>query len=604
MLVPQAATKPEFGIVRGTTENGGRCYVEPSQLVSLGDELQVLKEELQRTESIITHQLIQTIINVASVVDAGIHTVARLDVVFSKAAFGMSLKGTIPKVGTEGRICVYRFVHPVLASQNMNSVVPVDLRMYNDRKNRVLIISGPNGGGKSIAMKSFGLVCLLVKLALPIPLASSANAIATTPIVDFFDNVVIEMGDQQSVVEGESTFTARLQYLSSVIQRIFPPNPDESVIEQSATLGHSLVLLDELGGGTDPAAGGAIAQAILEKLLQSETCRIVATTHSPRLKALSYSNDDFECATVLLKRTEQSNYKLPTFQLEYGLIGDSYALGAASRAVPRLPDDVLSRAATLLSTSNDDGDDSSGELLRAMTDSLEKQIQAAEDSRHQAEETQREATEIRDALIALSKASERQLGNVEKRLEGVYSDLVKDESKSSLEVIGETLATLRAAKKKVKTEDELLREKGLKRIPDYYELKQGESVVILSPGDLEGVSGIIVADGSLRCQPWEVLVAPTWADPFFSDAPDSRTPQILDRQNIAIWDYDSVWDDDNRDVPLTSVRESKKSLAKLLSSISSVDSSSAKGTSETPKTTFTSSRQRKASAVKKRKKKD
>jgi DNA mismatch repair protein MutS2 len=615
LLVPKASVSAEFGIVRGLTENGGRCYVEPRPLVSLGDELKLLRDELQKAEAMLQRQLIQTILKAASPIDAGIHAVARLDVVFSKAAFGILLKGTIPKVGEKGRISVDRFVHPVLALQNKDTVVPVDLRMYNDESNRVLIISGPNGGGKSLAMKSFGLVCIHVKMALPI--TSAASKTSPSPVVDFFENILIEMGDQQNLVEGESTFMARLNCLSSVIQRLLPPISLGNAIEPPI-LTSSLVLLDELGGGTDPAAGGAIAQAILEKLLEAGNCRIVATTHSPRLKALSYSNDDYECATVLLKRSEQSDFKLPTYQLQYGLIGDSYALGAASRAIPSLPNDVLSRAASLLAASNtpSNGDASSGELLRAMTDSLEKQIQSAEESRQQAEATQMDARDCRDALIALSSAYEKHLGKLEHRLESIYNALQLDESKSSLDVVGETLATIRTAKKKVKSEDELLRERGLKRVQDYYELVDGETVVIIAGGDWEGMSGTIVINANEPVKPGEVLVALSlgkWSDPYFqNDEPQDPMVNSLvltfGRHQIAIWDYASVWDEERTTTPTTSVRESRQRLSSLLTSLPSASSklstiNSNQGSELAESVSFTSSRQRKATAAKKRKRK-
>jgi len=613
LLIPKSSASSEIGIIRGLTENGGRYYVEPRDLVNLGDELQQLREELRKTEAILEHQLVQTVLKAASPIDAGLNAVARLDVVFSKAAFGLLLNGKIPTVGEYGRIKVDRFIHPILALQNKNSVVPVDLRMYNDQhSNRVLIISGPNGGGKSLVMKSFGLACILVKLAIPIPSAST-DLVA---VVDFFDSVLLEMGDQQNVSEGESTFMARLNSLSAVIQRLLPPTVDGNRAQESITTS-SLVLLDELGGGTDPNAGGAIAQAILEKLLESRHCRIVVTTHSPRLKALSYSSNDYDCATVLLKKSDQSDFKLPTYQLQYGLIGDSYALGAASRASPSLPEDVLSRAGTLLSTLNTSNNDnySSGELLRAMTESLEKQIQAAEECRQQADETQQDVKACRDALMALSNAYLKQLGKLEDRLETVFKELQEDESKSSLVVVGESLATIRTAKKKVTTEDERLKRMGLKRVSDSYKLSNGESVVVLAPGDWEGVSGTIVSNGIVQCKPGEVLVAPslgTWEDLSFQRDelrildPSHAKPLILRRHQIAVWDFDSVWDGENSERPTSTVRESRQKLVNLLNSLPSTSTMTAnKKVSETSRaSTFNSSRERKASASKKQKKKN
>ena len=142
-------------------------------------------------------------------------------------------------------------------------------------------------------MKSFGLAAILCQLGLPIPCRQAQHSANHRPRVDFFRGIHVALGDKQSLIDGESTMMARLNACASVI---------ESVGSKREAGTASLVLIDEIGGGTDPDAGGAIAQAILEKLLETKSCRVVATTHVPRLKVLSYESEQFGCATTKISQ--------------------------------------------------------------------------------------------------------------------------------------------------------------------------------------------------------------------------------------------------------------------------------------------------------------
>lgn len=592
LLIPKSAATPDLGLVRGS--EAGRCYVEPRSVIEYGDELADVRRALTSCQSQIEQDLIQTIVRAQQVMDVSLQAVARLDVIFARAAFGKKMNGSVPRMGCDGCISVRQFVHPVLAIDTFDSIVPTDLQLADalDGSNRSLVISGPNGGGKSVAMKSFGVASMLTKMSVPIPQQSSV-----TPRVDFFPRVLVELGDQQSISEGESTFMAKMNACSCLIEKAQIYDGVDA---------HTLVLIDELGSGTDPAAGGAIGQAILEKLLENESCRIVSTTHSPRLKALSFNDVRFSCATVLLARGD-GDYKLPSYQLQYGLIGDSYALGAASRADPPLPDDVIARAASLLATSSRDGDDMTGAMLQALTNSLERQVDEAMQARRQAEEAKYDSTACRDAMLTMARAYDNRYTDMEKRLESIVRRL-KDDEVDSVEVIGDTLATLRVAKKKVKSEIDLLREQGLKPVSSGYQFVPGETVIVTTKGNFEGTSATVVE--------WygsdSVLVMPEskWNDPLFdpesAGVTDRVEPVIFKRHELAVWDYDSVWKVNAVD-PIatnTSVRESKQKLASLLSSLNTAKQKGEQGATTkeaSPKRPFVSSRERKAANGKKKK---
>lgn len=605
----QSAVSPDFGIVRGVAESRDRYYVEPHELVNLNDELAKVRQELAVSEQQIKYDLVQSVLRVADKIDAGLDNLARLDVIFAKAAFATDFHAVIPLVQDDGHIDVQRYVHPVLAirdgRESTSSVVPIDLHLTADQGSRALIISGPNGGGKTVALKAFGVATILVKLAIPIPVILSS----TVPRIDFFDDVLVEVGDGQSVTEGESTLMSRLNACSRLINRVnYPSEVNGSKKERT------LVLLDELGGGTDPTAGAALAQAILEGLLQSETCHIVATTHSPQLKALSYDSNDFNCASVLLKTDDVTSSQLPTYQLQYGIIGDSYALSAASRCTPPLPDDVLSRAADLMATMTSSSGDVNGDYLRALSDSLEKQLESAKNAALSSEQTAQDLLSIRKAMISLASAYDQQLKTLEQRLDRCYQELRNDPNQRSLEIIGNTLTEVNVFRKKVKSEEELLREKGLRLVPENYKLAAGESVVIVG-GDLDGTIAKVATDTSLSSQdPDSVVVIPSleaWnlGSPGINGAvgPDSLAPIVLKRRQLAIWDYVSVYEDDDKDDLgiQTSVKDRRLKLNLLLSNLNSLTPTSAR-TSQVKKTSsfnsFKSSRERKAASKKGRQK--
>jgi len=400
-------------------------------------------------------------------------------------------------------------------------------------------------------------------------------------------------------------------------------NACASVLENVASNagpGHtSMVLFDELGGGTDPAAGGAIAQAILEKLLEVEGCRVIATTHVPRLKVLSYKSEQFGCATVLLEPPSRDNkdngdYQLPAYHLMYDSIGDSYALGAASRSTPALPKDVLSRAANLLaapsiSSVNDDGatialeDDPA--YLQVLTESMERQTERAKAARTEADKYKRDILSCQKAMLAIASSYDRQFLLLEQKLEDMFQQL-QASGADDIELVGNTLAELRLAKKQVKSQAEILKERGLKLLPEWHEVRGGDTVVIASEDEMNGLSATVLSPAELPdgivLKPDDVAVVlsmPYWdlesmdSDPF-SFQPDTV---IVKRTQVAIWDYDSVWEDDSFcDISVTSVKDSKRKLNDILSTIKTTSPSIQKAVSAPKISTFSSSRERKAAA--------
>ena len=593
----------DMGVIRGYSQNGGMCYVEPMSIVDKGDALSEIREEIGAVEAQIIQHQIAAIARAAPFIERALDSMARIDVIFARAAFGSTLNGVIPHVGNEGIVGIQDFIHPVLALSGKSPVVPIDL--FLDPASRSLIISGPNGGGKTLALKSFGVASVLTKVGVPIPTNGSPKASNQheSARVDFFRDVLVEVGDQQNVAGGESTLMARLNHMSSVIQRV-----------SRGTSTYPLILLDELGGGTDPGAGSAIARAVLEKMMERPTARIVATTHSPELKAISIEDDRFQCASVLLERTVAQNdngaFKRPTFRLQYGIIGDSYALGAASRCEPALPDDVIARAAELMAGN----DEENGDLFRAMTLSLEREQEAAEAAKLMAQQLADETFQCRMATVALAQAYVEQFTRLENRLEEIYRDLKDDSTRSAFDIVGDSLSEIRHVKRKVLSQKELLAQRGLKMISSSYQFTEGESVVIVQEGVWDGESARVTMKDDLHAN--QVAVIPSFDDwgwasgdggEEYKNNPVQNQILILKRSEVALWDYPDVDDPwgyvDDIDVPSTkSVTKSRSNLFDKLSKLSTPRTALKASSPSTEKqgansAKFTSSRERKAASA-------
>jgi DNA mismatch repair protein MutS2 len=608
-----------------------QVQVQTNKQTSAPKNFQALHEELETKIQEIERGLVQVVFRCLKSIDTVFNWIAQLDLCFAKAFFGVH--GCIPNVSSDGQIVVDQFVHPLLLTgtskhqrEENQQVVPIDLRLPDETGHRALIISGPNGGGKSLAMKSFGLVAVFCKLGIPIPMKTRRTGgtdQSRTPRVDFFDHLMVSVGDLQNVEDGQSTFTAQLNAYSSWIDEL-----DHSTDSEDSCL----LLLDELGGGTEASAGGAIGQAILEKFLETYSCRIVATTHSTRLKTFSFESSDVGCAAVLLSGESDGAKQRPTYQLQYGIIGESCALLAAMRCEPSLPEDVLQRASGLMSASRNEGpngatDTRDASYIRSLTQSLEKQVDQAKEAREKAEEQERNTALCQRAMMSLASAYDAHLAKLEDRVHHCYRTLQEarqstDNSDYSVELLGATLSELRTVKRRIKSEVEVLKERGLRILPESYELSEGESVVIINDSQWEGTTGTVApAELILPKQiaanevvivpslvPWDVAMGDDLVNEI--DPPSSSAPlgararaRVFRRYQIAVWDYDSVWEDDSvwSAEPTRSIPNSKRKLDSLLSSLKETGLTTWKETnspsfSERQTATFSSSRERKAAS--------
>lgn len=301
------------GIVHDASATGGTLFVEPPAAVEAGNRIRELQseetEEIERILAELTNQMRPYRGDLANSLEA----LVTLDSLVARARYAIEFHCAPADLtdSTEG-FSVVQGRHPLLVAQGID-VVPFDLEMLPSE--RTLLISGPNTGGKTVLLKALGLFSALVQSGIPAPVANGSR-------IAIFDNIYADVGDEQSILASLSTFSAHLRNLVEVL---------------SSATDHSLVLIDELGSGTDPIEGAALGGAILEALTARGTLS-VATTHLGALKELAVQVEGVVNASLQFDAVALA----PTYRLTKGVPGRSYGISIARRL--NLPGDVLKRA--------------------------------------------------------------------------------------------------------------------------------------------------------------------------------------------------------------------------------------------------------------------
>ena len=292
------------GVVHGTSSSGATLFLEPLETLELNNELVRLKERAQEEIQNILRNLTAQIRERLADLRSAVETLGYLDFSFAKARFSREFRCVIPEVNDEGVLAITDGRHPTLertlAAQQKN-VVPISVKL--DSQRHTLVISGPNTGGKTVALKTVGLLTVMALSGLPVP-AASAN-------VCVLKEVFTDIGDRQSIEENLSTFSSHLVNIREILETVSPP---------------ALVLMDELGTGTDPEEGSALGVAIVERL-RSKGVLAVVTTHHNGLKMYATTTPGVANASV-----EFDNVTLqPTFRLIHGVPGNSSGIDIARR---------------------------------------------------------------------------------------------------------------------------------------------------------------------------------------------------------------------------------------------------------------------------------
>lgn len=396
------------GIVHASSASGATVFVEPRLVVGLGNRLKIAVAELEREELRILGILSEEVREQITDVKQAVFSLEHADLRNAGAKLAIDMRATFPDLLAEPELTLHELRHPLLVLDGVR-VVPSDLRV---KAGAALIISGPNAGGKTVALKAMGLCALMLRAGLAIPVRDDSSA-------GFFAQVLTDIGDEQSIEKNLSTFSA---HVSNVVK-----------ILAEAGKG-SLVLLDELATGTDPAEGGALASGVLDALCRAGAT-VATTTHYESLKALALTDSRMTNAAVGFDLQKMA----PTFELRWGVPGASSALSVARRF--GMPSDVLTYAENVLPQEARDF-----EALVAKLDSMWRELRdekaAVLDLRGEVERAKQELTDklnvfrARDSR-ALSEEAEKTRAEL-RQLRGELDDFRKRaraEAKSQEDVV-------------------------------------------------------------------------------------------------------------------------------------------------------------------------
>ncbi|MGE4193496.1 MAG: endonuclease MutS2 [Pseudodesulfovibrio sp.] len=336
------------GIIHDYSQTGETCYFEPIFLVETNNRLQELKREERAEEYKVLQYLTGLIRQEKPQVSDAYRGLVTLDVLMAKVRLAGVYNGRTIEVTGEGAPRLLKSRHPLLALTD-ESVHPLNIELEEGQ--RAMIVSGGNAGGKTVCLKTVGLIGLMAFSGLPVPAAEGSR-------LPFWSDIFVIMGDEQSLEENVSTFTAQIKYLRRVWDQV-----DD----------RSLFILDEFGAGTDPTQGAALAQAVIDSLLEKRATAFTAT-HFPALKAYAMATRGVRAASVLF----DPDTKKPLFRLAYDQVGASIALDVAKEH--GLPNEILERAEKYLLL---DGSDTTTVLdrLNAMAVKKEQELDAIEDER-------------------------------------------------------------------------------------------------------------------------------------------------------------------------------------------------------------------------------
>ncbi|KKK35710.1 recombination and DNA strand exchange inhibitor protein [Salinicoccus sediminis] len=411
------------GIVHDISASGQTVYMEPMAVVQMTNQIQTLKDEEETEVERILYQLTAETAEVASELTMTDDALHHIDMVFAKAKYGSVLGGTKPEVMAEGGIYLPAAFHPLIPAE-----VSVKNDIVMDGETRAVIITGPNTGGKTVTIKTIGLSALMAQSGIPVPARDGSR-------LRIFSKIYSDIGDEQSIEQSLSTFSSHMTNITGIL--------DETDRD-------SLVLLDELGAGTDPEEGAALAISILEYLL-SRSATIVATTHYPQLKSFSYTRDDVINASVEF----DVNTLSPTYRLLMGIPGKSNAFEISNKL--GLNPDVISRARELAGRDSQEVND--------MISALEKHTRNARDNEQETEELLRESKAVHKDLRNYMDDFEAYKDKLRKNAREAANRIVKESEIRAEEVI-RTLEDMKSRGARDIQEHEIIEQK--KALTDSY----------------------------------------------------------------------------------------------------------------------------------------
>lgn len=363
------------GMVHDQSASGATLFIEPQSVITLNNELQEAKMKEKKEIDRILSELSSLVAEDAAILKQNVEILAEIDFMVAKARYSASIKATKPAINNHGYIRLIKARHPLIP---ISEAVASDIELGKEYSS--IVITGPNTGGKTVTLKTIGLVTLMAQSGLQVPALDGSE-------IAIFSKIFADIGDEQSIEQSLSTFSSHMTNIVQILKEV-----DES----------SLVLFDELGAGTDPQEGAALAISILDAVY-NKGARVVATTHYPELKAYGYNRDGVINASV---EFDVETLK-PTYRLLIGVPGRSNAFEISKRL--GLDDTLIEKAKGYVSTESNQ--------VENMIASLEESRKKAEADYEEAHELLAEAENLRADLLKEIELLEREKESVLKQAE-------------------------------------------------------------------------------------------------------------------------------------------------------------------------------------------
>jgi len=410
------------GFIHSESSTGQTVYIEPEETLELNNDIISLtfaeKREIERILKEVTKRIGEVNIELRKTLNA----VTEIDTIFARAKYSIEIIGCFPTIDNSNPICIQNSRHPILLKKFGREItVPLTV---NVAEQNVILITGPNAGGKTVVLKTIGLLHLMINSGIHIPCSPDSN-------FHYFKDILVDIGDEQSLEDDLSTFSSHLSNINHILE---------------SASSNSLILLDEIGTGTDPAEGSALAAGILIHLEEKKSL-VFATTHHGNLKIIAHDMSGFENAAM---EFDHKNLK-PTYKFKQGIPGSSYAFEIAKRI--GLDEDLMTTAQYYLD-SNKQNIENFLVALEAKSQELEDQLRKAEVeniklnelSNYYKENIDKLNKDKKEIIKKAKTEAENYLKDLNKRFEKIIKDL--KESNANKDVIKSSKVIIKELKEK------------------------------------------------------------------------------------------------------------------------------------------------------------
>ncbi|MEG1617466.1 MAG: endonuclease MutS2 [Bacteroidales bacterium] len=498
LVIPVAPTfkRKIKGIVHDESASGKTVFIEPAEVVEANNRIRELESEERREVIRILSEFTETVRPLVDDILYSYEFLADIDFIRAKASFAILIDGVLPKMENSQVTSWWGAVHPLLLlslKKQNKKVVPLDIEL--DEKQRIVLISGPNAGGKSVCLKTMGLLQYMLQAGLLVPMYANSRC-------GIFDSIFIDIGDEQSIENDLSTYSSHLTNM-----KFFVKNCDRK----------TLLLIDEFGGGTEPQIGGAIAQALLDRFNKREAYGVI-TTHYQNLKHFAEDTPGIVNGAMLYDR----HHMQPLFKLSVGNPGSSFAVEIARKI--GLPEDVIAEASEIVGSDYIDMDKYLQDIVRdkryweSKRQNIRVQEKRLEDSSDRYEKQLLDLDKQRKEILKAAKAeAEKLLSEANARIENTIREIKEAQAekertrtiRKSLTDFKSTLATEPVLDDKIARKIQKIKERAEKKKSkpaDGNEKKQWRPEVI-EPGDAVRIKGQTSIGEVLEVSGKNVIVA-------------------------------------------------------------------------------------------------